>query len=130
MSAPTHDAAPTSPSSRPTPRLPRLVVVSAGLAALMVVGGFALLAVVPVALALIGTLQEARLRALRWWAAGLAVAYAVPFALYVLDPDRPASLTKAMHPGFVVLIAAAGVAVILAAVVQRRLHLTSVRPAN
>ncbi|WP_433803287.1 hypothetical protein [Actinomycetospora sp. CA-084318] len=127
MSAPTHAAA---PSSRPAPRLPRLVVVSAGLAALMVVGGFAMLAIVPVALTLIGTLQEARLRALRWWAAGLAAAYAVPFALYVLDPDRPASLTKAMHPGFVVLIAVAAVAVIIAAVVQRRVDLDDVRAAE
>jgi len=46
------------------------VIISAWLVPIFVVGQFAMVAVLPVALVLIGTLRDARLRTLRWWSVG------------------------------------------------------------
>ncbi len=94
-------------------RIPRSVTVSAWAAPLMVVGDFALLAVVPVALVLSGALRDTRLRSLRWPAALLAAVYTTPLAIWLLRPDGAQSLSKDIHPGFVVLILAASVLVLL-----------------
>ncbi len=90
---------------------PRAVIVSAWLVPVMVLGQFAFLAVIPIALVLVGTLRNPRLRALRWWAAGLTAAYVVPVVLWVVGPDRAPSLSKDIHPVFAGLLVAAGVAV-------------------
>ncbi|MCO1657327.1 hypothetical protein [Pseudonocardia humida] len=105
---------------RETGRTPRSVIISAVAVPLLVVGQFAMLAIVPVALVLVGTLRDARLRALRWWAGALAAAYAVPLALWAIGPERAPSLSKDMHPAFAALIVVAAVAVVIAAVVVRR----------
>lgn len=114
--APILDSRPATSGRRP----PRMVIISAWLVPILVVGQFAMVAVLPVALVLVGTLRDARLRALRWWSAGLAVAYAIPLTVYVTRPDRAQSLSKDIHPGFVALIVVASVAVIVAFHVLRR----------
>ncbi|MEJ2860653.1 hypothetical protein [Actinomycetospora flava] len=102
-----------TPTAAPAPtgatRTPRPVLVAAWVVPVMIVGGFAMLAIVPVTVVVVGVLRDVRLRALRWWAAALAVAYATPLALWAIGPDRAPSLTKDMHPAFAVLIVAVSV---------------------
>ena len=111
----------TSPSPT-TGRLPRSAPIAAGAVAVMVVGQFAMLAVVPVVIVVVSTWRNARLRALRWWAAGLAVAFATPLMLWAIGPDRAPSLSKDMHPALAAVIVAAAVAYVAAwvVVVRRR----------
>jgi hypothetical protein len=108
---------PTLRRTRPTPRT---VIISAAAVPVLVVGQFAMVAILPVALVLVGTLRNARLRPLRWWAAALAAAYAIPLARWAIGPDRAPSLSKDMHPGFAALIVAAAVAVLVALYVVLR----------
>jgi hypothetical protein len=111
---------PTPDQRRDASRVPRSVVISASAVPVLIVGQFAMVAIVPVALVLIGTLRDARLRALRWWAAALGAAYALPLALWAIGPDRAPSLSKDMHPAFAALVVAASVAVLGALYVIRR----------
>jgi hypothetical protein len=108
----THPAA-TRPE-RPTGRAPRSFLVSALAVPVLVVGQFAMLAIVPVAIVLVATLRDARLRALRWWAAALAATYATPLVLWAIGPDRAPSLSKDMHPVLAGVIVAASVALVAA----------------
>ncbi|WBQ04512.1 hypothetical protein [Kribbella sp. CA-293567] len=101
-------------------RTPKSVLISAWSVPVLVIGQFSMLAVVPVALVLIGTLRTASLRPLRWWSIALAAVYAVPLALWVIGPDRAPSLSKDMAPIFVWLISAAAVAVLAALYAVRR----------
>lgn len=101
-------------------RTTKSVLISAYAVPVLVIGQFAMLAIVPVALVLIGTLRSTELKPLRWWAAGLAAVYATPLLLWAIGPDRAPSLSKDMHPLFVPLIAVAAVAVALAIHAQRR----------
>ncbi len=98
----------------------RAVIISAFAVPVMVVGQFAMLAIVPVAVLLTGTLRAARFRALRWWAAGLTAAYAIPLAAWAIGPDRAPSLSKDMHPVLSGVIVAASIAFIAAYFVTRR----------
>jgi len=109
----------SSPSST-TERLPRSAVVAAGAVAVMVVGQFAMLAVVPVVIVVVSTWRNVALRALRWWAAGLAVAFATPLVLWAIGPDRAPSLSKDMHPALAAVLVAAALAYVVAWVVVWR----------
>jgi hypothetical protein len=102
----------------PAPAAPRSVLVAAWAVPIMIVGGFAMLAIVPVTVVVVGLLRDARLRALRWWGAALALAYATPLALWAIGPDRAPSLTKDMHPVLAALIVAVSAG--LLAVLHRR----------
>jgi hypothetical protein len=97
-----------------TARTPKSVLISACAVPVLVIGQFAMLAIVPVALVLTATLRNTALRSLRPWAALLAVVYAIPLALWAIGPDRAPSLSKDMAPVFVPVISAAAVAVIVA----------------
>lgn len=97
-------------------RGPRSVFIAAWAIPIMVLGQFAMLAVIPVAVVLIGTLRSARIRALRWWVGLLTLAYATPLALYAFNPDRAQSLSKDIDPVFVVGI------VVTSAIVLLKLH--------
>lgn len=99
-------------SQRRTTRAPRSFLVAALAVPVMVVGQFAMLAIVPVAVVLVAALRDARLRALRWWAAALAAAYATPLVLWAIGPDRAPSLSKDMHPALAALIVAASLALV------------------
>lgn len=94
-------------------RGPRSVFIAAWAIPIMVLGQFAMLAIVPVAIVLIGTLRSARIRALRWWAGLLTLAYATPLALYAFNPDRAQSLSKDISPVFVAIIVAVSIVVLV-----------------
>ena len=103
-------------STRPS----KSVIISAWAVPVLVIGQFSMVAIVPVALVLIGTLRSTSLKPLRWWATGLAAVYATPLALWVIGPDRAPSLSKDMAPVFVWLISAAAVGMIGAYYALRR----------
>lgn len=111
---------PTRPSemlasspAHPPRRAPRSVIVSTWAIPVMVVGQFAFLAFIPVAVMLRGTFRDARSRTLRGWVSALGIVYAVPFLLWVLNPERAESLSKDIHPAFVGLIVATSAVVLL-----------------
>ncbi|MET3807845.1 hypothetical protein ABIB25_004872 [Nakamurella sp. UYEF19] len=98
-------------------RYPRYFLISLWSIPVMVIGQFAMLAVIPVMLVLVGTLRDARLRALRQWAIALGIVYATPLAIWLIRPDGARSLSRDMNPIFVVLISMAAAAVMI------RIHL-------
>ncbi|MFE5332179.1 hypothetical protein ACFRCG_37935 [Embleya sp. NPDC056575] len=95
-------------------RIPRAVTVSAWLVPVMVLAQFALIAVVPVAIALIGALTRVADRSVRAAAALVAVAFAVPLTVWLVRPDGAQSLSKDIHPVFVALLVAASAALVAA----------------
>ena len=109
-------AGPAEAASRP----PRSVIVSAVAVPLMIATQLSMLAIIPLAVLVIGTFRSERLRTLRAWAAGLAVVYAVPLALWAIGPDRAPSLSKDMHPALAGLVIAAGVGFVVRYVLLRR----------
>lgn len=99
-----------SPVQPRSARLPRHVLVTAWLAPVMVATGFALLSLIPVLVALAGTLRHQRLRPLRWWSAAAVAGYLPALAMWAIGPDRAESLTKEMSLPmtlFVIAVAAA-----------------------
>ena len=86
-------------------RTPRYFQISLWSIPVLVIGQFAMLAIIPVLIVLIGSLRDARLRALRPWSIALAGAYATPLVIWAIRPVGAPSLSKDMHPAFVVLIA-------------------------
>lgn len=108
------------PSTSPTRRADRTVVISIWAVPVLVVGQFAMLAIVPVTLALMVSLRRAHLRGLRRWTIALATAYATPLILWAIGPDRAPSLSKDMHPVFAALIVVAALAAATAFHLGRR----------
>ena len=102
-------------------RTPLFFHIAAWSVPVLVIAQFAMLAVVPVAVLVIGSLASARARALRWWTGPLALLYAIPLVIWALRPDGAPSLSKDMHPVFVVLITLAAIA-LLAKIYTRRQH--------
>ncbi|MFF8913281.1 hypothetical protein ACF08M_08120 [Streptomyces sp. NPDC015032] len=101
-------------------RVPRSVTAASWAVTVMVVGQFALIAVVPVVIALVGALRQVSDRAVRGAATLLAVTYAIPLAICATRPDGAQSLSKDMHPAFTGLITAASVALVVATHRARR----------
>jgi len=97
------------------PRTSKAVVIAAWAVPVMVAGQFALLSGVPIAVVLIGSLRR---RTHRWWAAGLAAAYAAALTAWLAGPGSAPSLSKYLSPVATVLFTAAGVVVAVA--VSRR----------
>lgn len=97
-------------NSRPVPKTP---AIAALVSVVMVAGGFAMIAVVPVFLTLISTLWSARSRPLRWWAAALTALYTSGLLIHLLRPDPAPSLTKDLHPVHAVVIVVAALAVVV-----------------
>jgi uncharacterized membrane protein HdeD (DUF308 family) len=96
-------------------RTSRAVPIAAWTVPVLVVGQFALLAGLPIAVVLIGSRRERRLR---WWAGALAAVYVALLALWLLGPGSAPSLSKFLSPVATALFAAAGAAVAVA--VSRR----------
>lgn len=94
-------------------RTARSVIVSAWAVPIMVLGQFAFLAVIPVAIMVTKTFQGTKSRASRWRVGTLGALYAIPFLLWALNPNRAESLSKDIHPVFVGLIVAISAAVLL-----------------
>ncbi|WP_370962078.1 hypothetical protein [Amycolatopsis sp. cg9] len=102
----------------PARRTSTAVLVAAWTVPIMVLGQFAFLSVVPIAVVLVGTLRAGN--SLRWWAAGLTAVYAALAGAWLLGPSSAPSLSKFLSPVATGVFAAAGVAVAVAAVVSRR----------
>ncbi|WP_152352431.1 hypothetical protein [Brachybacterium subflavum] len=100
--------------------LPRTALISAAASALLVAGGFAMIAVLPVALTALSVLLDARLRPLRLWTGLLVVAYGSGLALHLVGPDPAPSLTKDLHPLHAAVIVLAALAVVVRALLMRR----------
>jgi hypothetical protein len=96
-----------------TRRTPRSVLISTWLVPVLVIGRFSMLAIVPVVLVLVGTLRHPSLRPLRPYSAAHAAIYATPLVIWILRPDGAESLSKDMHPAFMVLIVAAAAALLV-----------------
>ncbi|WP_020667681.1 hypothetical protein [Amycolatopsis nigrescens] len=96
------------------------VLIAAWAVPVFVLGQFALIAGIPVAVVLIGTLRDPRLRAVRWWTAALTAAYAIPLGLWLAGSSSAPSLSKYLSPVATALFVATGVAVAIAHHVQRR----------
>ncbi|MFE9577551.1 hypothetical protein ACFYO1_14265 [Nocardia sp. NPDC006044] len=110
---PRHDRADGYPAARS-------VLISAWAVPVLIIGQFAMVAVIPVVIALIGTLRDARLRPLRWLAAALAVAYAVPLAIWRLRSEPAQSLSKDISPFLAALVVVAAVVLAVAHHLLRR----------
>ncbi|MEU8391301.1 hypothetical protein [Micromonospora sp. NPDC048842] len=108
------------PPISPSRRVDRTVIISIWTVPVLVVGQFAMLAIVPVVLALTVSLRHAHLHGLRRWTVALATAYAVPLILWAIGPDRAPSLSKDMHPVFAALIVVAALAAATAFHLGRR----------
>ncbi|MFE2873179.1 hypothetical protein [Embleya sp. NPDC059259] len=103
----------TAPPAGTDRRMPRAVTISAWAVPVMVLAQFALLAVVPVTIALVVALRRVRDRAVRRAAALVAVAFAIPLTVWLVRPDGAQSLSKDIHPAFVGLIVAASAVLVL-----------------
>ncbi|WP_067473490.1 hypothetical protein [Actinomadura hibisca] len=110
----------SQPSVHAGRRIPLPVAVASWTVPVMVLGQFALLAGIPAVVALVGAFRYAGDRAVRWAAVLVAVAYAVPLVVWLVRPDGAQSLSKDIHPGFVGLIVAASVALIVSVHRARR----------
>jgi hypothetical protein len=86
----------------------------------LVIGQFAMLAIIPVLIVLIGSVRDARLRAVRPWSIALGAAYATPLAIWAIRPDGAQSLSKDIHPAFVVLISLASAAALIRTYTRKR----------
>jgi hypothetical protein len=100
----------TTTTVRPT-RARRAVLISAWSIPVLIVGQFAMLAIVPVAIVVIA---GARIRAVRAWAALLGALYATPLVVWALRTDPAQSLSKDIHPVLAGLVIAGAVAVLIA----------------
>jgi hypothetical protein len=101
------------PQFKPRKAVPGYVIYSAWAVPVMVLGQFAMLASVPVALITFGAFRDKGARPLRWWAALMAGLYLVPLALWRLNPDGAPSLSRDMHPVFAGLIVASAVVLLV-----------------
>ena len=110
----------TTPAKRTIRRAPIYIHIAAWAVPAMVLGEFAMLAIVPVAVLVIGTLVDARVKPLRWWAGLLGVLYATPLAIWLLRDDGAQSLSKDMSPILGALIVAASVAFLIKVYTRRR----------
>src|SRR4051795_13356958 len=88
-------------------RNPRYFMISLWSIPVLVIGQFAMLAIIPVLIVLIGSVRDARLHAVPPWSIVLGAAYATPLLIWAIRPDGAQSLSKDIHPAFVVLISLA-----------------------
>ncbi|MBE1493439.1 hypothetical protein H4696_000539 [Amycolatopsis lexingtonensis] len=108
----------TTTTAAPARRTSTAVVVAAWAVPVMVLGQFAFLTAIPIAVVLVGALRARN--SLRWWAFGLAAGYAALIGAWLLGPSSAPSLSKFLSPVATGVFAAAGAAVAIAAVVSRR----------
>ena len=106
----------TTTEVRPT-RARRAVLISAAIVPLLIVGQFAMLAIVPVVIAVIA---GARIRGVRLWTWLLGALYATPLVVWALRSDPAQSLSKDIHPVLAALVIAGAVAVLVAIIRSNR----------
>jgi hypothetical protein len=110
----------TSGARVKTRRAPKVVLISLWTVPVLILGQFAMLAIVPVVLTLIGAFRDKRVRELRWWAIALTAMYAAPLATWLLRPDGARSLSKDMSPVFAGLIVALSIAFLVRIYTRKR----------
>jgi hypothetical protein len=98
------------PSHDKAQRALRRVAAAAISIPVLILGQFAMLAIIPVAVVVTITWRHKHMRPLRAWATGLATLYAIPLTLWAIGPDRAPSLSKDMAPPFAGLIVAGAIA--------------------
>lgn len=96
-----------------TNRAPLYMHIAAWAVPVLLLTGFAMIALVTVLVALIGSLTDVKARYLRWWAVAVAVLYAIPLTILNVRPEPAPSLTQDMHPVFLALIVAASAALLI-----------------
>jgi hypothetical protein len=97
--------------------LPIDFVISAWAIPTLVIGQFALLAILPATMLVVGTLRSPHRRELRWYTSALAASYATPLVIWAVRPGRAQSLSKDMHPALAALII--GISLLLLAKIYR-----------
>ena len=100
--------------------VPRSVLVSAWAVPVMVIGQFAFLAGIPVAVVVTAAVRRFPPGALRSWSFALGAAFAVPLTVWAVRPDRAQSLSKDIHPVLAAVVVATAVGVIVTAHRERR----------
>jgi hypothetical protein len=105
----------SAPTARTTiaRRNPRYFLISLWSIPVMVIGQFAFLAVIPVLVVLISSVRVEGLRAVRPWAIALGITYSAPLLLWLIRPNGAQSLSKDIHPAFVVLITLVAILVLI-----------------
>ena len=109
----------TTPPRSPSLRAPVYIHIAAWAVPVLVASGFAMIALVPVLVVLIGSFTDLRAHFLRWWTSAVAVAYAIPLTILNVREDPAPSLTKDMHPVFLVLILLVSAALLVRIYVRR-----------
>ncbi|PXA72002.1 hypothetical protein [Cryobacterium arcticum] len=110
----------TARPQRAARRTPIYIHIAAWAIPALVLGEFAMLAIVPVATLVIGTLADSRVKPLRWWAGLVAVAYATPLVIWLLRADGAQSLSKDMNPVLGALIVAVAAAFLIKIYTRRK----------
>lgn len=95
----------------PSRRSHRAALISAWAVPVLILGQFAMLVIVPVAIVVIAGV---RLRAVRLWAVLLGALYTAPLVVWALRADPAPSLSKDIHPALAGLVIAGAVAVLIA----------------
>ena len=106
----------TTTAVRPT-RARRAVLISAAAVPLLIVGQFAMLAIVPVAIAVIAGARLTGVRLFTWL---LGALYGTPLVVWALRSDPAPSLSKDIHPVLAGLVIAGAVAVLVAIIRSNR----------
>ena len=96
------------------------MIVAASTVPVLVLGEFAWLAGLPIALVLAGSFWDVRVRALRAPAVLLAVTYAVPYIIWKTRTDPAPSLSRDIDPLLTAAIVAASAVVIVTFWASRR----------
>lgn len=105
--------------SRTWTGVPTYVLVSAALTPVMVLTGWAFLAVIPVGAMTVASWIDRRVRPLCWWTSLTALLFAIPFTQYLLRAGVEDSMSKMLHPAMGLAIAAASLVVVLKIVRSR-----------
>jgi len=106
----------TTTTVRPT-RARRAVLISAIAVPVLIIGQFAMLAIVPVAIAVVA---GARVRGVRLFTWLLGALYAAPLVIWALRADPAPSLSKDIHPVLAGLVISGAVAVLIAVIRSKR----------
>lgn len=117
----------TSDPDRTTPshEVPVKVLVSAWAVPVMVIGQFAFLAGIPVAVIVTAAVRRFPPGALRTWSFALGAAFAVPLTIWAVRPDRAQSLSKDISPVLAAVVVGTAVGVVVSAHRQRSRQRTS-----
>ena len=100
-------------------RLPRFAIISAWSIPVLLVGQFAMLAIVPIA-ALATVIVRRRIHPLFPYAGVLVGLYATGIAIWVVRPDRAQSLSRDLHPVLLTAIVVASLALLLRTYLRRK----------